>query len=304
MNRTALAINMLIYLKANGLTKKQELADFLETNVRNIKELRNELEVAGYHIESKTGPHGGYLLHDSSFFPLSNLQSDHRQALIDAASTLLSSQQTHLGKTFKEAYLQLIANEKITTIIQSSPTKLAMSNETIENYIRVIQEAINQTKRVNITYQRSLTTTKDYIFEPYECIVVNGLWYVVGYIKDEHWASLKINRFIEINPLDQTYLVDTSFNTTSLLHEFGFKFNDIIELKLIIKNHPYVSEYIYGPNQLITILDENTLKIQFEMDSRTRAQTFVLQFGSDCEVISPLWLKDYQKQQAQTIINR
>lgn len=303
MNRTALALKMLIYLKGNGLTKKFELADYLETNVRNIKELRSELEVAGYTIDVINGPHGGYLLRDTSFFPLSFLEPHQRQALIDASPYLLSANQPTLGKDFKEGFLKLVANEKVYTTIQSETHHLQMSSQQIEHYLQLLREAINKEQRVLIVYQRDLLNSKNYLFEPYEVLLVNGLWYVVGYIKNDHWASLKINRFKDIKSVDESYLKDETFSTQSMLSEFGFKFNDIVALDCIITNHAYVTETVYGKNQNITILDEVSLRLEVEIDSRLRAQQFILQFGSDIKIIEPKWLNTYQKEQARKILD-
>lgn len=303
MNKTALAIKMLIYLKANGLSKKQELADYLETNVRNIKELRKELESAGYTIEIINGPYGGYRLLDTSFFPLAQLDANKRQALIDATPYLLSSNQPYLNKPFKQAYMELLANDSpLGTIIQSQSTQLAMTQQEIEGYLQTLQKAIKNKQRVQIVYQRSLTSHSDYIFEPYENIKVNDLWYVVGYKKHDNAISLKINRFISLELLEETYLEDLKFNAESMLSSFGFKFNEIVHLKARITGHPYIAEYIYGNNQKIDIIDNQTLMIEVEIDSAYRAKQFVSRFASDIQIISPQWLKNYQKEQAQIIL--
>ena len=52
MNRCALCLQMLRLLKARGMMSRQELADELQTNIRNLSEFRKELETAGYVIES------------------------------------------------------------------------------------------------------------------------------------------------------------------------------------------------------------------------------------------------------------
>ena len=62
MNRCALCLQMLRLLKARGMMSRQELADELQTNIRNLSEFRKELETAGYVIESTTGRYGGYRL--------------------------------------------------------------------------------------------------------------------------------------------------------------------------------------------------------------------------------------------------
>ena len=59
MNRTGLTIKMLTLLKARGKMSTKELAEELETNPRNIREFRKELELAGYVVEETRGRYGG-----------------------------------------------------------------------------------------------------------------------------------------------------------------------------------------------------------------------------------------------------
>ena len=62
MNRTALCIRMLALLKVRGRMRIDEIAEALETNPRNVREFRKELEIAGYPIIQTTGRYGGYQL--------------------------------------------------------------------------------------------------------------------------------------------------------------------------------------------------------------------------------------------------
>ena len=76
LNRTALTIRMLMILKARAIQEPistEKLAALLETNPRNIREYRKELETAGFTIEHKKGPYGGYLLEKSALFPVPKL---------------------------------------------------------------------------------------------------------------------------------------------------------------------------------------------------------------------------------------
>lgn len=60
MGKTSNCLKMLQILSSGRVYKGQELADILETNVRNIAEYRTELEMAGYYIEGIPGKYGGY----------------------------------------------------------------------------------------------------------------------------------------------------------------------------------------------------------------------------------------------------
>ena len=60
-------------LKARAIQEPistEKLAALLETNPRNIREYRKELETAGFTIEHKKGPYGGYKLEKNALFPV------------------------------------------------------------------------------------------------------------------------------------------------------------------------------------------------------------------------------------------
>ena len=69
MGKTSNCLKMLQILSSGRVYKGQELADILETNVRNIAEYRTELEMAGYYIEGIPGKYGGYRLIMQSVIP-------------------------------------------------------------------------------------------------------------------------------------------------------------------------------------------------------------------------------------------
>ena len=54
MKRCAACIRMLQLLRSRGFMTREELAQELNTNVRNILEYRKELEEVGYVIEGTT----------------------------------------------------------------------------------------------------------------------------------------------------------------------------------------------------------------------------------------------------------
>ncbi|MDD7280878.1 winged helix-turn-helix transcriptional regulator [Floccifex sp.] len=63
---------MLILLSKNGKMTSIELAKELDTNVRNIREYRKELEAAGFQFQSVTGINGGIELENCKVEIISN----------------------------------------------------------------------------------------------------------------------------------------------------------------------------------------------------------------------------------------
>lgn len=62
MNRTGKCIKMLMLLKKNEKMSSKDLSLALNTNPRNIREYRKELEEAGFEFQIIPGHNGGYQL--------------------------------------------------------------------------------------------------------------------------------------------------------------------------------------------------------------------------------------------------
>lgn len=62
MNRTGKCIKMLMLLRKYEKMSSKELSIALETNQRNIREYRKELEEAGFEFHNIRGINGGYQL--------------------------------------------------------------------------------------------------------------------------------------------------------------------------------------------------------------------------------------------------
>ena len=65
-----------------------------------------------------------------------------------------------------------------------------------------------------------------------------------------------------------------------------------IKLKITGKYAMLVKERIYGKNQTVEAVDQNTSILSVEMQNKEDILVFVLGFGANCEVLEPEWLID------------
>lgn len=105
MGKAAMCIKMLEILNTGRVYKVSELADFLETNPRNIVEYKKELEECGYYIDSIPGRYGGYQLNQVNLLPALKLSKLEKEALNNSMNCLLSKNDF----LDKEKYLDCIS---------------------------------------------------------------------------------------------------------------------------------------------------------------------------------------------------
>jgi predicted DNA-binding transcriptional regulator YafY len=294
MNRTALAIRMLIILKTRKYIKKAELAEMLETNPRNIIELKKELETAGYVIEVTNGPFGGYTLVDSTLFPLASLSEEERRAVLVAAPFLLTSKEPLFSDEFKKAMEKMLANEKIMEPIQIATTagwQLVMDKETLQQYLSMFSSAILSAKRVEMVYKPQNKSSKEYLIEPRELVQVSGLWYVLCQDNQKGLSTYKINRIEKMAISDKSFRLDEDFFAKKAITPYGHNVSKPIRCVFHIKNREYLMEYVFGEHQKIDWISEEAFILTVDLRGEYSIMQFILQLGSDCEVIEPKELK-------------
>lgn len=303
MEKTALAIEMLLLLKSRGIIKKQEIAKELEISEKMVQRLRNELEIAGYYITSLTGKYGGYQLENGTLFPVAELDDEERYALARVSSYLMTLKNPLITPVFKRAYSKIVANSTTNNspIESFSERVLNFDPKVLDQYLNVLNEAIQRKHRVTIIYQNK---EKKYVLEPYSLFVVNNAWYVTGYLKHQDLVTFKLNRIHSVHLLDETFLKDETFSLNKHLNDFGFKIDKPIAIECIITNHNYLTEYIFGDNQTIEILNQKQIKVNVTFYSLSKSKEFIFKFGSDIEIIKPIALKEIQKEAAIDILNR
>lgn len=123
MGKTSNCLKMLQILSSGRVYKGQELADILETNVRNIAEYRTELEMAGYYIEGIPGKYGGYRLITQSVIPTVRLNEAEQRALSSGAEYLKSRNDFPYSSDYEKAMGKVFAAVK-----HEQPQEISVAN--------------------------------------------------------------------------------------------------------------------------------------------------------------------------------
>lgn len=192
MNRTALCIRMLMYLKANGLTNTRTLADVLETNPRNIREFKKELVTAGYNIKEIKGRYGGYMLDENDLFPALKLTDSERDAVADANQFLKSHREFEQTEEFEKASIKILNTSKDTDV-KNRIRMLGTPNVALSRHERQMLSILMEAKKreccARLIYRNAFEDTikepHEVLLDPYEIIlwsnVFNNAYYAMGY---------------------------------------------------------------------------------------------------------------------------
>lgn len=293
MNRTALTIRMLQILAARDLVKKNELAEILETNPRNISEFKNELEQAGYSIEVVNGKHGGYRLNREHLISAPQLSKNEIDALKRVFSSLLTSHEISYSPLFKQALSALsssLYSVQGYDVRSYSNVRLNVDPSFYQHCIELCLRGIEERRRVRLIYKKVNSQKKEYIIEPYECITIDGIWYVFTYLKYGDRRTFRLNRIEEIELLDETFVKASEVLSGKSLNEFGYAIEKPVHLHCIISDNDYLAEYIWGENQKITWIKPGVFELEVDFNSKFRCIEFARKAITDIQIIEPQWL--------------
>lgn len=301
MSRTANCIRMLQMLNTGRTIKISEFAEEFETNPRNIIEYRKELEEARYSIITIPGKDGGYKLDKAGVFPSLKLKTDSKIALLESIKYVENSSEFPYKKEYLDAMniiLSSISHEHIETsnvsFIDRFP--LAMSYEELTNRYLIINNAMKNNKQISIDYLSNDNIVRTRCVNPYTLFMYNGAWFVIAWCETAcDFRYFKLCRIKRISILSKVFKRSKYYNEREYINNFGMTKNgEWYDVKLLFtgKAAMYVKDYCYGQNQIIEECDDGTTILSVKMQYKDSITKFVLNYGCECEVLEPEWLKE------------
>jgi predicted DNA-binding transcriptional regulator YafY len=277
-----------------------------DTVMKDIKYLQE----LGFHIvESRKGTAIHYQLINREF------DIHELRLLVDAviSSRSLSARKTEqLVDKLKMLASQHEAKHLANDIYIGKTVK--MENENIHHWISALHEAVANRYLVAFKYgkynlNKKIVFNRDgdlYHIEPYELVWNNDYYYLIGRKPgEEQWRHYRVDRIYDLTidkqktfnrlPFDIGAYMDTLFHMYS---------GDVEEVILHVHNH-LVNAYLdkFGTSLAINPINDNYFEVRFKAANSDGLLRWVLTWGSDAIVISPLSLKDRIRQEAMKMVS-
>lgn len=306
MSRLNNVLEMLHLLSSGRVYSLSELADRFEVDRRTIQRMKDDLLDLEYDIETIKGPGGGYkLVSMGKKIEVSSYLSE-KQNIIKGLTHLTTLDETSFGPNFKRDISKLLFDfakdaEPINTEVINT-TRLNIDFDTYFDHINIFQDAIKNHKRLKVEYGRLYGDTKEYYFEPYELFVLNQVWYVAGYNKEDRQVNLRLTRVKGIEDLRSQYRFDKDMAKALDIPSHGYEINPV-NLKLKVLGNPYYYEYIWGQNQVVEMNEDKTYILSVDFPNDLAAKSFVLSGGQEFIVLEPKSLRDWIQKELKTMLN-
>jgi len=158
-------------------------------------------------------------------------------------------------------------------------------------FIKVIQEAIEARKTLQLLYHPLNQTPTERRVDPYAVHLHNGTLYLVGYCHmRKDIRSFVVDRIQKIELAGESFTMPPDFSLESYLrHSFGMMREDLVRVR--VRFHKSLTRYLlerrWHPSQKSKKVKGSSLELAFEVAGTKEIKTWILGFGSLARVLEP-----------------
>ncbi|MDE6196088.1 MAG: WYL domain-containing protein [Erysipelotrichaceae bacterium] len=299
MKRSAKCIQMLQLLTSRGFMTREQLANELETNKRNIVEFKKELEEAGYFIESTTGKYGGYRLQKKSMLPSLALRQDEKRALMEAYEYIKSKPGFLKMKVYEQAMDKLnmqLQQDQIENRIYMQENDIAIS-ATVQAMVDQAELAKKEKKVLKILYKGVKDTeAREIAIHPYEILYYKDAYYCLAYsLKAKDFRNFKFSeeRMKQVQIEELSFTRDIHFKLKDYIGKLGLMKEDIHEIEVEIEGMQalFIAERVVGIEIKKEWTNNNTLYLKTMMEGKISVISFLLSLGKSGHLLAPSYLR-------------
>lgn len=283
------------------LEKKQataaELAAEFEVSIRTIYRDVEALSGAGIPIYAEAGRNGGIRLLDNFVLDKAILSETEKEEILTALQSMLI---TGSMPEIKGILTKLTAlfNLNASNWLEVDFSRWGGRHEDNQKYEN-IKSAVIRRNAVKITYAGSsgkISTRKAY---PLKLSYKSRAWYVKAYCTEKNeYRIFKLNRILDSEVLDETFPYHP-FPEQSPVHQQKYK--------QIILRFPKEAAYrVYDEfdRTEVKIQENGDLLVSAKMPEDMWLVGYLLSFGTQVEIIEPLYLKNMIAEQAKQIYEK
>ena len=281
------------------------LSERCDTTERNIYRDINQIKEAGIPIAHDKDK--GYQISGTFFMPPVRLTFEEALAISALCEAMADKGAIPFVRPASMAMNKILAQlpfdvrEELTERLRTMElrTTATMDEEGYEDVYDKVQLALLNHTILKCKYESTSTPEngESFMFHPYALFFGTRAWYIVGFHeKRDAIRTLKLSRFLAIEPTKETYEIPSSFN---LDNHLGNAWNMIpgstdYEVELVFET-PFsqtVSDTRWHSTQEITWHDDDSCTFTCTVSGLDEIVWWVLSMGPHCKVVKPTELAD------------
>jgi predicted DNA-binding transcriptional regulator YafY len=158
-------------------------------------------------------------------------------------------------------------------------------------FIKVIQEAIEGRRVLQLLYHPRDQSPAERKVNPYAVHLRNGTLYLIGHCHlRKDIRTFVVDRMQKIKMTDESFPAPVGFSLEGYLrHSFGMFREDLVRVK--VRFHKSLTRYLlerrWHPSQKNKKLKDSSLELSFEVAGTKEIKTWIMGFGSLAKVLEP-----------------
>lgn len=284
------------YLLEKGQATAPELAERFEVSVRTIYRDIDSLSAAGIPIYAEAGRNGGIRLMNDFVLDQTVLSKEEKQEILSALQSINITQNMGESRTLQKlSALFSLPSENWLEVDFSRWGDHAFDNDKFE----LLKRAVILCRCVKIRYVGAAGTEQERIVRPYKLVYKAKSWYLKAFCtKKQEMRTFKLNRILDYEMLEEGFL-RSSFPEETEEAEI-----DCPPVMLRFPKEMAYRVYDEFDKTQIQIAENGDLIASANMPEGAWLTGFLLSFGTQVEILSPICLREEIARQAELILKK
>lgn len=179
-------------------------------------------------------------------------------------------------------------------------------------YLSTIVEAISKNLLIKLTYKSyNYTREKEFEVEPYGLKQAGRRWYLISHIPDyETLTVFALDRITSLDLTEEKFEYDKDWDLNSYFDEvIGVNLEDdydceVVRIRIYGHQRNYIESLPLHKSQKILKREKDYTEYSFRLRPEYEFQHEILKLGMKAEVLSPQWLREEIKWEAEEILKR
>ncbi len=287
---------IIYHLLAQGPAAAPELAEKFEVSVRTIYRDIDALSAAGIPIYAEAGRNGGIHLMNDFVLDKAVLSEEEKQEILTALQSLNTLQNIRGGQTLQKLSAMFrLDSEDWLEVDFSRWGNQGSDNEKFE----LLKSAVIQCKNVKIRYAGSCEKISERTVQPLKIVYKSRAWYLKAFCTEKQdFRVFKLNRILDLEVLNE------SFQRRSFPGEMDTFEDEYPEITLCFPKEMSYRVYDEFDKTQIQRQANGELIVSARMPADAWLIGFLLSFGGQVDIISPVCLRDTIAWQAKLIYEK
>ena len=281
------------HVLGKGQATAPELAEKFEVSVRTIYRDIDALSGAGVPIYAEAGRNGGIRLMNDFVLDKAVLSEEEKQEILTALQSINSMNNIGSNQTLQK--LSAIFHMSSENWLEVDFSRWGSEGTDNEKF-KLLKSAVIHQKCIKITYANSCGVIDERIVQPLKLSYKSMSWYLKAYCtKKQDYRIFKLTRMIDFEILPESFC-KSSF--PELDETLGQTYNTIVLHFPKTMSYRVYDEFDKG---MVSKKENGDLIVSAEMPEDEWLIGYLLSFGTNVDIIEPVYLRDIVAEQAKKI---